>query len=117
MTEANDYLAKVYRPAFNEELAQPPLEEGSAFVDWIGAHLDDVLCEHHERTVQKDNCVHFDRLILQIPQDKHRHHYMKVKVKVYRYLDGTLAIFHGPRRLANYDGLGKLIEDRKKTVA
>ena len=116
MIEANQYLSNVYRPAFNEELAHPPMEEGSAFVDWIGANLDDVLCEHHERTVQKDNCVHFERLILQIPQDKHRHHYMKVKVNVYRYLDGTLAIFHGPRRLANYDAWGKLIEERQKTV-
>jgi hypothetical protein len=41
---------------------------------------------------------------------------MKVKVNVYRYLDGTLAIFHGPRRLANYDAWGKLIEERQKTV-
>ena len=33
---ANRYLEEVYRPAFNAEFQQPALEEGSAFVPWIG---------------------------------------------------------------------------------
>ena len=63
----------------------------------------------YERTVGKDNCVQFEGLALQIPQDRHRHHYMKVKVKVHRYLDGSLGILHGPRKLATYDAQGKLL--------
>lgn len=106
---ANMYLEEVYRPSFNEEFAQPPMEEGSAFVEWFGASLDDILCEEYERTVGKDNCVQFEGLALQIPQDRHRHHYMKVKVKVHRYLDGSLGILHGPRKLATYDAQGKLL--------
>ena len=39
---------------------------------------------------------------LQIPEDKHRHHYVKAKVRVHEYPNGHLAIFHGPRRLADY---------------
>ena len=39
MAEANRYLEEVYRPAFNVEFLQPALEEGSAFVPWIGADL------------------------------------------------------------------------------
>jgi hypothetical protein len=34
---ANRYLEEVYRPAFNAEFQQPALEQGSAFVPWIGA--------------------------------------------------------------------------------
>jgi hypothetical protein len=34
-------------------------------------------------------------------------------VQVYRYLDGSLAIFHGPRKLADYDQQGKLKEVKK----
>jgi transposase len=117
MDEANRYLSTVYRPHFNEEFAQPPMEEGSAFVEWIGSRLDDVLCEQFERTVQKDNCVHFERLVLQIPKDKHRYHYMKVKVRVHRYLDGSLSVFHGPRRLADYDSQGNLMEESRRSVA
>jgi len=50
MEQANRYLATVYRDAFNAEFMQPAMEEGSAFVDWIGGPLDDILCERFERT-------------------------------------------------------------------
>ena len=72
-----------------------------------------ILCEEVERTVGKDNCVQFDGMTLQIPQDRHRHHYMKVKVRVHRYLDGSLALFHGPRKLANYDDQGQALAETK----
>jgi hypothetical protein len=44
-------------PAFNAEIMQPAAEKGTAFVKWIGANLDDILCEHYERTVTADNWV------------------------------------------------------------
>lgn len=106
MDSANRYLREIYRPTFNVEFAQPSMEEGSAFVPFLGGSLDDILCEHFERTVGKDNCVRFEGLTLQIPSDRHRCHYVKAKVHVHRYLDGTLAIFHGPRKLADYDAKG-----------
>lgn len=37
MAQANQYLAKVYLPAFNAGFAQPAMEEGSAFVPRIGS--------------------------------------------------------------------------------
>ena len=61
-----------------------------------------MLCEQFERTVGKDNCVSFENLKLQIPADRARHHYVKVKVRVVRRIDGRLALFHGPRLLARY---------------
>ena len=109
--EANRYVAQVYLPAFNAEFKKPALEEGSAFVAWIGGSIDDVLCEHAERTVNADNCVSFERLTLQIPANRYRCHYVRVKVQVHRYLDGSLAIFHGPRKLADYDSRGKPINE------
>ena len=69
------------------------MEEGSAFVGWVGASLDDILCEHIERVVGKDNCICFEGLVFQIPEDKHRYHYVKAKVKVHRYLKCYLAVF------------------------
>jgi hypothetical protein len=71
MDAANRYLKDVYRPAFNAEFAQPPLEDGTAFVPFLGGSLDDILCEQFERTVGKDNCVRFEGLTLQIPRDRH----------------------------------------------
>ena len=103
---ANRYLAEVYRPAFNQEFSHPAREEGSAFVPYLGGPLEDRLCEQHERTVGKDNCVRFEGMVLQIPADRHRYHYVKAKVRVHRYADRRLALFHGPRRLATYSANG-----------
>jgi len=113
MESANRYLAKVYRPAHNAEFMQPAAEEGSAFVPWVGANLDDILCEHHQRTVTADNCVSFEGKTLQIPANRHRCHYVRVRVRVHKYIDGSLAVFHGPRKLADYDAQGKLKENKK----
>ena len=113
MDAANRYLAGVYRPAFNAEFMQPAAEKGSAFVRWRGTNLDDALCEHHERTVTADNCVSFEGRTLQIPADRYRCHYVRVRVRVHRYVDGSLAIFHGPRKLADYDAQGNLKKQKK----
>jgi len=117
MEAANRYLKKVYQPAFNKEFKQVPLEEGSAFVPWIGTHIEDTLCEHYERTVTPDNCVSFEGKTLQIPADKYRCHYVRVKVRVHRYTDGSLSIFHGPRKLAEYCENGKLKTKKKEKAA
>lgn len=108
MEAANRYIREVYLPAYNAEFTQLSATSGSAFIPWIGGNLDDILCERYSRTVGRDNCVSFERLTLQIPADTYRCNYIKVKVRVRRYLDGTLAIFHGPRKLASYDRQGKL---------
>jgi transposase len=113
MDAANRYLARTYLPAFNAKFMQPAPEEGSAFVPWTGDNLDDILCEQDERTVSADNCVSFEGMTLQIPANRYRCHYVKVRVLVHRYLDGSLAIFHGPRKLADYDPRGKLKETKK----
>ena len=117
MEEANRYLRDTYLPAHNTEFLQPPLEEGSAFVECVVPNIVDILCEQHDRTVGRDNCVSFEGMKLQIPPDRHRCHYLKVNVRVHRYLDDTLAIFHGPRKLACYDANGIQINERVKASA
>ena len=89
----------------------PAAEPGSAFVPFIGPGLADILCEHHERTVGRDNCVSFERKRLQIPAQAHRYHFVKARVRVHRYPDERLAVFHGPRKLAEYECDGSLVAD------
>jgi hypothetical protein len=117
MEAANRYLKDVYLPRFNEEFQVPSMEQGTAFVPFIGGCLDDLLSERFERTVGKDNCVSFEKLSLQIPKDQHRYHYVKTKVQVYRYLDDSLAVFHGPRLLARYDRFGNIRANEVKIAA
>jgi len=63
--------------------------------------------------VTADNCVSFKGKTLQIPANRHRCHYVRVRVRVHKYIDGSLAVFHGPRKLAGYDAQGKLKENKK----
>lgn len=108
MDEANRYLREHYLPAFNAEFMEPAAETGSGFVPLLaGQVIDDYLCEQHDRSVGRNNCVSFERLSLQIPQDQHRCNYVNAKVRVHRYSDGSLAIFHGPRKLADYHHNGR----------
>ncbi|HNH23840.1 MAG TPA: hypothetical protein PK261_02525 [Accumulibacter sp.] len=56
-------------------------------------------------------------MTLPIPADRHRCHYVKAKVTVLRHTDRTLAILHGPRKLADYDEAGKVIPSNLKGAA
>jgi transposase len=117
MDAANRYLEQVYLPNHNAEFALPAPQQGSAFVPCIGVRLPDILCTQFERTVGNDNCVSFEGRKLQIPASNARPHYVKTRVRVHRYVDGTLALFHGPRRLAVYDAQGQPIVQEMKQAA
>ena len=106
MDSANCYLEQVYRECHNREFGVPGRLPGTAYVPRIGGGLPDILCEQHERVVGNDNCVTFEKMSLQIPEDESRYHFVRTKVRVHRYVDATLAIFHGPRKLAAYDANG-----------
>ena len=114
MNEANRFLDQVYLPGHNARFATPPEAEGSAFVPFAGT-LDDILCIHEERTVSNDNTVRYKGRCLQLPTDRHRHHYVKARVRVHQYPDHTLAVFHGPRCLARYRSDGQPRHSRTHT--
>jgi Winged helix-turn helix len=105
---ANHWLATVYIPHHNTRFGVAPAEEGTAFVPFVGV-LDDILCVQAARVVQNDNTVRYEGRVLQIPEQRHRRHFVKANVRVHEYPDGRLAIFHGPRRLADYEADGTLI--------
>lgn len=117
MKEANKYIKDVYMPNYNAEFMVEAPGKESVFVPWVGSSLDDILCEHYERTVGNDNCISFEGLKLQIPSDKYRCHYVKAKIRVHKYPNGRIAIFHGPRELAAYDSEEKQIVEEKKNAA
>jgi len=101
----------VYVPAHNERFGKPAAEPGSAFVACAGIALEEVLCVHEDRQVGRDNCVSWAGRSLQIPEQTHRHHYVKAMVQVRSYPDGRLALFDGPRCLARYNADGGLLDD------
>jgi hypothetical protein len=106
---ANQYLKQHFVPEYNTRFAVPAAEEGSAFIPYAGRPLEDILCIQESRQVGRDNCVNWKGLALQIPPQRHRHHYVKATVRVHEYPDGRLAIFDGPSLLARFDHNGKPI--------
>jgi transposase len=108
MAEANRFLA-AYIAKHNEQFRRPAAEEGTAFVPYVGRDLADILCLQEERLVGNDNTVRYHGRSLQIPADRHRHHYVRCTVRVHAYPDGRLALFYGPRCLARFEADGSPI--------
>lgn len=108
MQEANDFLDNTYMRQHNAQFARPAAASGTAFVPYISqAYLADILCEQHERVVGLDNTVRFEAMVLQIPQQELRYSYSRTHVRVHRYVDATVSVWHGPRCLARFDAKGK----------
>ncbi len=108
---ANRFIAEVYLPTHNARFARPAPEPGSAFVRDRDADCADILCVHEDRVVGNDNTVLYRRLSLQLPKSPLRPHFVKVKVRVHEYPDGTLAVFHGPRCIARYRADASLLDE------
>src|SRR6202030_383033 len=102
---ANAWIRDVYMPQHNARFAKPAALEESAFVAADPALLAETLCIEEERVVARDNTVAYDSRRLQLPASRARAHHVKVR----DYPDGTLAVFHGPRRIARYSAQGEEI--------
>jgi hypothetical protein len=62
----------------------------------------EVVCVQEERKVGNDNRVRFAGRTLQIPPCPLRAHFVRATVRVHAYPDGSLALFKGPQRLADF---------------
>jgi transposase len=108
VAEANRFIRDCYLPAHQAQFAVKAEQEGSAFVAVSGIDLREILCIQEERQVDRDNTVSWRRMKLQIPPSPLRAHFVKARVKVRQYHDGSHAVFHGPRCLGRYDAQGAL---------
>jgi transposase len=106
---ANRWLAEIYIPAHNAAFAVAAEQEGSAFLQDRSAAWAEILCVQEERTVGNDNTVKWNRLCLQLPPSRLRPHFVKATVCVHEYPNGTIAVFLGPHRLADYDAAGNIV--------
>jgi len=104
---ANVFIRDVYAPAYDARFAVEAAGEGSAFTPIPGVDLDEILCVQEERRVGNDNCVSYRTLKLQIPETPMRPPFVKARVKVHLYPDGSHAVFHGPRCIGRYDEKGQ----------
>jgi hypothetical protein len=105
----NRWIREVYLPRHNARFAKPAALPETAFVAADRELLRETLCIEEERVVSRDNTVAYEGMRLQLPESRVRAHYVKARVKVREYPDGTLAVLHGPRCLCRYDQDGRQI--------
>ena len=103
---ANQWIRETYLPQHNARFAKPAAIADKAFIVVDTDVLRETLCSEDERVVGRDNTVAYAKLKLQLPESRLRAHYVKARVRVREYPDGTLAVFHGPRCLGRYDAEG-----------
>ena len=103
---ANAWLRAVYVAQHNGRFAVAAEQAGSAFVPVSVNDLREALCHEELRPVGQDNTVVLARVRLQIAANPLRAHYVRARVKVRRYVDGSHGVFHGPRCIGRYDAAG-----------
>ena len=116
LEEANWYLRETYLPRHNQEFSVAPKDATSAYIPWLHHDsLNEILCIKEDRVVSHDNTVRYEGMVLQIPPQNNRHHYVKAEVEVRKYLDQTLGVFYGHQCLSRYDQAGNLMKLEKTT--
>jgi len=103
---ANRYLDEVFVADFNRRFTVRPAQQESAFVKLAGIELELVLSSRQERIVRNDNTVSFEGMLLQLPQSRHRIHFVRCPVTVHQFPNDTLGVSYQGRLLARYDALG-----------
>jgi len=112
MQKANEFLKSRFIPQINQRFTAQPASNGSAFVPYVHMKkLDEFLCLQAQRTVTKDNTVSYENKILQLPQTELRTHFIKAKVTVHEYIDGSMGVFYGHKCLAKYDQNGVILKE------
>src|SRR5580658_208371 len=113
---ANRWLAETYISAHNARFAVAAEHADSAFVADIAGAGREILSIQETRQVGKDNTVKWRGLALQLPPSPLRPHFVRATVRVHEYPEGSLAVFLGPNRLADYNATGTLIEHKRKAA-
>jgi len=112
---ANAFLREHYIGEFNRRFRVAAAQPGSAFVPYRGKDkdLERIFSLQFERTVNRDNTVSFQNLILQIEPVRWRGTLAGCAVIAHQHLDGTLSLSYGPHCLGRYDERGGPILNRK----
>src|SRR5438445_2497872 len=115
---SNRYLERTFIGDFNRRFTGRPRERGSAFSALTDIDLELLVSAQHERTVQKDNTVVFERLFLQLAPSPERMHYPRCPVVVHELVDDTLAVSFQGKLIGRFDRQGTTLAlQHKRKVA
>src|SRR5579863_2539333 len=107
LEEANRFLREHYVAEFNQRFQVAPSQRGTAFTRCVRRDLERVFSVQYERTVNRDNTVTLQNLVLQIEPVGWRATLAGCNVIVHQHLDASLSISYGPHRLGRYTRWGE----------
>ena len=110
---ANQFLQEHYVAAFNRRFQVAAAQRGSAFMACPGRNLDLTFSLQFERTVNRDNTVSWQNLVLQIESTRWRATLAGCNVTVHQHLDGRLSVTYGQHRLGQFTAEGVPIVSKK----
>ena len=106
---ANRYLREIFIPEYNREFERTPADPDSGFAPLGTADLEAIFCHLETRTVQRDNTVTVDGVVLQIARQPGRRTCAGLTVEARRHLDGTHTLRWGTKLLGRYGARGQAL--------
>ncbi len=110
---ANQFLREHYIDEFNGRFQVAAAQRGTAFVACPRRDLNLIFSLQFERSVNRDNTVSFQKLILQIEPVRWRATLAGCNVMVHQHLDQTLSMTYGPHRLGRFTAQGEAMTETK----
>jgi hypothetical protein len=104
---ANRWLSNAYLREFNRRFQVRPQQSGSAFVPVTHRDLDLVFSIQQERTINRDNTISWNNLVLQLEKTDWRGSLAGCRVTVYEHLNGFLSVGYGPRKIGYFTRQGR----------
>jgi hypothetical protein len=111
---ANKFLNEHYIAEFNRHFTVPAAERGTAFISCRHRNLEMIFTERYERTVDRDNTVRFNNLVMQLECAHWRHTLAGCKAIIHQHLDNTLTLMIAGHRIGHYSAEGKLLTPLSK---
>jgi hypothetical protein len=111
---ANSFLSEYYIAEFNRLFTVPAAQRGTAFLSCRNRNLEMVFTQRFERTVDRDNTVRFNTLVMQLEPAHWRHTLSGCKAIIHQHLDNTLTLMIAGHRIGHYSAQGKLLTPLNK---
>src|SRR5579872_745631 len=92
LERANKFLNDHYMAEFNRRFTVPAAERGTAFLSCRNRNLEMIFTQRYERTVDRDNTVHFHNLVMQLERAHWRHTLAGCKAIIHQHMDMTLTL-------------------------
>jgi len=106
---ANEFLRNEWIPMHDASFSVEAEQSGTAFLPYTGTELEKIFSQQHERVVDNDNTVRYEKRSLQIPQQTFRFSLARCRVLVCEHLDQTITVHYGNHVLGRYDAAGQTL--------